>query len=290
MKQEDKKKLDRLKQEYRNIPVPKDARNRALAGIEAAKREKRRNNMIKFTKRTGMTAAAAMLTITVMTNLSPVTANAMEQIPVIGSIAKVVTFRTFEDAGQNHEAKIDVPQVSIAGKENTAVNKSIEDYANELIAEYEQEAAASQDGDGHYSVSSTYEVVTDTERYLSLRINTTVIMASGAGSVKIYTIDKTTGEVITLSGLFKDKPDTLTAISDNIKKQMTGQMAADESKLYFYQSGEEAAEDFKGLTGEESFYFNEDGLLVIVFDEYTVAPGYMGVVEFTIPEDIAGKF
>lgn len=290
MEQEDKKKLDRLKQEYQNIPVPKDARNRVLAGIEAAKKEKRRNNMIKFTKRTGMTAAAAMLTITVMTNLSPVTANAMEQIPVIGSIAKVVTFRTFEDSGQNHEAKIDVPQVSIAGKENTAVNKSIEDYANELIAEYEQEVAASQGEDGHYSVSSTYEVVTDTEQYLSLRINTTVIMASGAGSVKIYTIDKATGEVITLGGLFKDKPDALTAISDNIKKQMTDQMAADESKLYFYQSGEEAAEDFQGLTGEESFYFNQDGLLVIVFDEYTVAPGYMGVVEFTIPEDTAGKF
>lgn len=290
MEQEDKKKLDRLKQEYQNIPVPKDARNRVLAGIEAAKKEKRRNNMIKFTKRTGVTAAAAMLTITVMTNLSPVTANAMEQIPVIGSIAKVVTFRTFEDAGQNHEAKIDVPQVSIAGKENTAVNKSIEDYANELIAEYEQEAAASQGGDGHYSVSSTYEVVTDTEQYLSLRINTTVIMASGADSVKIYTIDKATGEVITLAGLFKDKPDALPAISDNIKKQMADQMAADESKLYFYQSGEEAAEDFKGLTGEESFYFNQDGLLVIVFDEYTVAPGYMGVVEFTIPEDTAGKF
>ena len=31
------------------------------------------------------------------------------------------------------------------------------------------------------------------------------------------------------------------------------------------------------ITGDESFYFNENGELVIVFDEYTVAPGYMGV-------------
>lgn len=290
MTQEDKEKLDRMKQDYKNIPVPEDAKNRVLAGIEAAKKEKRSNNMIKFSKRTGMTAAAAMLTITVMANISPITASAMEQIPVIGSIAKVVTFRTFEDAAENHEAKIDVPQVSIDGKENAAVNKSIEDYANELIAEYEKEVTESQNGEGHYSVTSTYQVVTDTDRYLSLRINTTVTMASGAESVKIYTIDKTTGEVITLSGLLNENPELLAAVSGNIKQQMTEQMAADDSKTYFYNSGEDAAEDFQGLTGEESFYFNQDGLLVIVFDEYAVAPGYMGVVEFTIPEEIAGKF
>lgn len=290
MTQEDKEKLDRMKQDYKNIPIPEDAKNRVLAGIEAAKKEKRSNNMIKFSKRTGMTAAAAMLTITVMANISPITASAMEQIPVIGSIAKVVTFRTFEDAAENHEAKIDVPQVSIDGKENAAVNKSIEDYANELIAEYEKEVTESQNGEGHYSVTSTYQVVTDTDRYLSLRINTTVTMASGAESVKIYTIDKTTGEVITLSGLLNENPELLAAVSGNIKQQMTEQMAADDSKTYFYNSGEDAAEDFQGLTGEESFYFNQDGLLVIVFDEYAVAPGYMGVVEFTIPEEIAGKF
>lgn len=279
-----------MKQDYKNIPVPEDAKNRVLAGIEAAKKEKRSNNMIKFSKRTGMTAAAAMLTITVMANISPITASAMEQIPVIGSIAKVVTFRTFEDADENHEAKIDVPQVSIDGNENAAVNKSIEDYANELIAEYEKEVTESQNGEGHYSVTSTYQVVTDTDRYLSLRINTTVTMASGAESVKIYTIDKTTGEVVILSGLLNENPELLTAVSNNIKQQMTEQMAADDSKTYFYSSGEDAAEDFQGLTGEESFYFNQDGLLVIVFDEYAVAPGYMGVVEFTIPEEIAGKF
>ena len=33
-------------------------------------------------------------------------------------------------------------------------------------------------------------------------------------------------------------------------------------------------------------YIDEAGQLVIVFDEYEVAPGYMGVPEFIIPTDL----
>lgn len=66
-------------------------------------------------------------------------------------------------------------------------------------------------------------------------------------------------------------------------------MAADDSKAYFYNSPEEAVDDFTGITGTENFYFNPDGELVIVFDEYTVAPGYMGVVEFVIPKAVTGE-
>ena len=46
----------------------------------------------------------------------------------------------------------------------------------------------------------------------------------------------------------------------------------------------------RSLPVDESFYFNEEGLLVIAFDEYEVAPGYMGAVEFTIPSSVAGTF
>ena len=47
---------------------------------------------------------------------------------------------------------------------------------------------------------------------------------------------------------------------------------------------------FKGLTGDESYYFNDKGELVIAFAEYDVAPGYMGAVEFTIPASVTGTF
>ena len=275
MENDGRSKLEQLKEAYHTIPVPASARESMMAGIEKAKKEKRRRNVIQFTKKTGLTAAAALFAITVMANVSPATANAMENIPVIGT-------------KNNYEAKIDIPQVSIGDQSSAEVNKSIEEYANQLIGEYEKEVTGDLAGDGHYSVTSTYQVVTDNEKYLSLRINTTVIMASGAEYVKIFTIDKATGQVVTLKDLFRNKADYVKALSDNIKEQMREQMAAADSNMYFFESGEDAADDFNQITGDESFYFNENGELVIVFDEYTVAPGYMGVVEFTIPKSVTG--
>ncbi len=107
--------------------------------MKRQKKKREGESWIQFTKKTGLTAAAALFAITVMANVSPATANAMENIPVIGTIAKVVTFRTFEDTKDNYEAKIDIPQVSIGDQANAEVNKSIEEYANQLIAEYEKE-------------------------------------------------------------------------------------------------------------------------------------------------------
>ncbi|MEY8353818.1 DUF3298 domain-containing protein [Lachnospiraceae bacterium 54-53] len=288
MEYSDEEKLLEMKEGYQHIPMPKALRAGVLAGINRAKKEKRKKQMMKMTKRTGVTAAAAVLAIAVMANVSPVTANAMEDIPVIGAIARVVTFRTYEDSKQNYEAKIDIPRVSVNDKDNGAVNRSIEEYAGRLISEYEKEVTGDEAGDGHYSVTSSYDVVTDNEKYLSLRINTTVIMASGAEYVKIFTIDKSTGNVVTLNDLLKDKDDYIRAVSDNIRKQMEDQMAADDSKTYFYRGGDDSVEGFDQIRGDESFYFNENGEIVIVFDEYEVAPGYMGSVEFTIPRSVTG--
>ncbi len=287
MENRDKDTLFHLKKSYEEIPVPSSAHNAVLKGIQKGKKEKRITTMIKITKRSVLTTAAAVSIITIMANASPVTANAMEEIPVISAIAKVVTFRTFENSNNNYEAKIEIPKVSMGQKDNTKVNRSIEDYANQFIGEYEKQITDSLTGDGHYSVTSGYEVVTDNTNYLSLRINTTLIMASGAEYVKIFTIDKTSGEVVSLNHLFQGDDMMLSKIGDNIKMQMEKQMEEDDSKIYFNKS-DETIEGFQGLKGEENYYFNGKGEIVIVFDEYEVAPGYMGVVEFTIPKSVTG--
>ena len=287
MRQDEEKVIANLKKEYKDIPVPPQAKARMLQGINQAKKEQKRGIHMKVFKSTGATAAAAMVAITLMANLTPTTANAMEKIPVIGSIAKVVTFRTFEDQKDGYEAKVEIPQVTIDGKAETAVNKSIEEYANELIARYEQQLAQDQ-GQGHYALDSSYQVVTDTDKYLAIRIDTTVAMASGAQYVKIFTVNKATGNVLTLNDLFNNNTELLNAVSSNIKEQMTAQMSADENVMYFLNS-DMPDTDFTGLKGTESFYFNKSGELVITFDEYEVAPGYMGAVEFTIPTSVTGQ-
>ena len=279
---EKKDKIEEMKTAYDKIPVPDLAQARVLAGIQKAKSEKSGNVVYRVMKGGGMGLVAAMLTITVMVNTNQTIANAMEQIPVIGAFAKVVTFRTYEDHSQGGEAVIEIPKIQQEGAESGtfAVNKSIEEYAQSLISQYETEIKNHQT-DGHYQLTSFYEIVTDDSRYLSIRINTTEVMASGAQYVKIFTINKATGDIVTLKELFPDRPGYISEISENIKAQMREQMAADDSKLYFLDS-EYPETDFNEITGDESFYFNGDGKLVIVFDEYQVAPGYMGVVEFVV--------
>ena len=272
--------MEMWKEEYDQIPVPQEARDRIEAGIMRARLEKKRSDRMKNMKRTGVTAAALVLTFGIAVNASPVVAQAMDGIPVIGSIARVVTIRNFSESTDNGMmADINVPQID----GNVAANAEMDAYAKELIARYEKEVVAQLgQEEGHYALESSYEVVSDNDKYVSIRINTVETMASGAEFVKIFTVDKATGQTVSLKD-YLNSPEKLEAVSQNIKDQMAAQMAEDEGKVYFTE-GEPGG--FTGLTGDENFYLNEAGELVIVFGEYEVAPGYMGTVSFTIPKDV----
>ena len=94
--------------------------------------------------------------------------------------------------------------------------------------------------------------------------------------------------MVSLGSLLGGSKEQMEAISENIRQQMKAQMAGDENIAYFLNT-DLPDSNFKGITGEESYYFNENGELVISFDEYEVAPGYMGAVTFTIPQSVTGK-
>ena len=107
-----------------------------------------------------------MAALVILTNINPTIANAMENVPILGPISKIVTFRTYEDQTNHFEAKVDVPEIESAPAE---VNQSIEEYANALIAQYESDLRSSQ-GEGNYSLTSSYQVVTDTPNYLACEL------------------------------------------------------------------------------------------------------------------------
>lgn len=284
---DDVKELDAMKIEYEEVPVPEQLVFNVKQAIRKGKQEnRRRESFMKIVKPVGITAAAAMAAIVILSNSSQSIAYAMERIPVIGAISRVVTFRTYEDKSGNFEVKMEIP--SVEGDDSGQVNKSIEEYANEFISMYEADLKASG-GEGNYALESDYEVVTDNEKYLVIRVNTLQIMASGTQFVKTFVVDKMTGETVDLLKLLGNDSEKLQAVGENIKDQMREQMAADESISYFLDS-EMPEWDFQGLSGEESFYFNGNGELVIAFNEYDVAPGYMGAVAFTIPASVAGTF
>ena len=146
--------MEMWKEEYDQIPVPQEARDRIEAGIMRARLEKKRSDRMKNMKRTGVTAAALVLTFGIAVNASPVVAQAMDGIPVIGSIARVVTIRNYNESTDNGMmADISVPQID----GNVAANAEMDAYAKELIARYEKEVVAQLgQEEGHYELESIY--------------------------------------------------------------------------------------------------------------------------------------
>ena len=82
-----------------------------------------------------------MVGVTGLANSSATIAHAMEQIPVLGAITKVVTFRNYEDDRGNTSAHIEVPQIE-GGEGVSDLNDAIKAYTDTIIAQYEKDAAA----------------------------------------------------------------------------------------------------------------------------------------------------
>lgn len=228
------------------------------------------------------TVAAALALSIILPNVSPGTAMAMANIPLIGKYFQVVTVRDFQYDENNKLADVKIPQVDTAQAQG--INREIEAYTNQLLEEFKEDVEAGEDNFRELSVS--YEVTMDTDIWFTLRISAFEAQGGGANQVKYYHIDKTTGKEMKLADLFAANPNYISAISDEIKLQMREQMAKGGGKVYFI-AGEGGTEDgFDTISPDEDFYLTPEGNLVIVFDEYQVAPGSMGCPEFTIPKQM----
>lgn len=276
------KKLEELKKEYHHIPVPDEL---DFVVRQALKKGRSRS----VAKRSAIGAAAAVLLFVGGVNASPALARAMEQIPVLGQVVNVVTFTSYKLEDGGYSANIEVP--SLENMNNKELQASLNGkYIEESKALYEQFVAETRLQDvegGHFSLESGYEIKTNNEQILSLARYVVETAGSAAESYQFDTIDKQNEWLITLPSLFKND-DYIAIISDNIKQQMISQMEQDDSLVYWVeQKGETAMSDaFQQIAADQSFYINDQQQLVIVFNEYEVAPGYMGIVEFTIPSQV----
>ena len=70
-----------------------------------------------------------------------------------------------------------------------------------------------------------------------------------------------------------------------VKEGMAKKMAEDPDAMYYSRDDEDDFNDdfaFQTIEPDQSFYLNEQGQVVIVFPKYAIAPGYMGIQEFTV--------
>lgn len=285
-------KLKRMKQNYQQPELSPEQLETLQAKIKESAMENKRHkkNILKFTA----VAAACVAAFIILPNLSVTIASAMEQIPILGSLVEVVTFRNYQYHDERHTADIDTPQLELQtqlanqqAQENLTktmdeINAEIQEITDKITKEFE---AYAQNEMGYQDVLVKSEVLSTAEDYFTLKL----ICYQGAGSGYewdyFYTVNLTTGERMKLKDIFNDNADYITPISENIKKQMQEQMDADEN-IHYWLHDDIDEWNFKAINDETSFYLNEKGNVVICFNEGDVAPMYMGTVEFEIPAEV----
>lgn len=316
-----KKGIEDLKKEYKDIHMSEQQVDAFRKSIELAKKENRKIKKMRIWKVVSAAVAAVMITFIVLPNTSASVAYAMGQIPVLGNVVRVVTFRDYSYEGETQIADIDVPELEIETvpeegndvmpidanteeipvydggtslEESTkttledavnGINRDIDTLTSEIIREFEKSLRE----EGYVKeVIVSHETVKTPEQYFTLKLTHYEAVADGAELVYYYTIDLITGERLALKDLFMEEADYIGIISKEIIRQMREQMAADENVWYWLD--EEMEEwNFKTITDETQFYINENNHLVISFNEGDVAPMYMGVVTFEIPEEVLAE-
>lgn len=285
------KKLQLLKQQYLEVPIPKELDSMVENILKEKNLYKRKRKRIL--KSISLVAASLFISLVLLTigvNSSQAFASTVSKIPIVGGIVKVLTFKEYTVDEERFKANIQVP--SIEGLENKELENSLnEKYLAEnkkLYEEFMAEMEEMKKNEGGYlGVDSGYEVVTDTEQLLSIRRYVLNIAGSSSTTYQYDTIDKKEEILITLPSLFQDDS-YIDVISENIKTQMREKMRENDGFIYWIDIGEdeEFIQPFEKISPHQNFYITEEGKLVISFDEYEVGPGYMGVQEFEIPTEV----
>lgn len=218
-------------------------------------------------------SAAAVVTLFVaLPNVSVSAASALEQVPVLGSLVRVITLRNYFYDDGHSTAHVSVPQVEGAGTAVQQVNQDVQANIQSLLDQFYEDADLLAQTGGYQDLSVSYDVVTDNDHWFTLRVCAVQAQGSGNQILRYYHMDKDTGRQATLSDLFPEDSDYVTVLSGQVREQLEGEPD-------FFQ-------DFSAIDPEQSFYWGEDGSLVLVFDEASVLPASYGNPEVVISAQV----
>lgn len=273
--------LKELKKRYENTPIPPQLDSRVKETIGKNRRSIHPVNIVAA----GL--AACLVVFTVGLNVSPTFAKSVADVPVIGAVARILTWREYWAGENNMELNVRVPQVSGLMNEELQgrLNQEFNETADAIIAQFDEDVDAlkkefGDDFEGHVSKAMDYEVFTNNDAVLSLALTDLFTGASATVNYKCYTVDKKNGGLISFDTLFVPGSEWREVISHEILRQMKAQMEEDDSKFYWVEESE--IEPFESIRTDQQFYIDPDGKLNILFDKYEVAPGYMGNPRFVI--------
>ena len=281
------------KQDYDNIKIPEELHRRVEQEIEKSRaREKviQLNRRKRWIRNTAAAAAAVCVAFTAALNTSTAFAVEAAQLPVIGTLARVLTFRNYETEKDGIGIAVEVPTIDMiqteTGIQVDEVNQQIYDlcrqYADEAVKRAEEYRKAFLDTGGteeewkahKIQINVGYEIKSQTDQYLSFIVRGTENWSTAYSESRYYNIDVNTGKMVSLADFLGT--DYIAAANESIRQQLSQRKEAGE----IFWTEEEGG--FSGITEDAKFYVNETGNPVIVFEKYEIAPGSSGEIEFEI--------
>lgn len=289
--------LKNAKEQYDAITIPEELSERVQEAIElSAEKHEQNKKVIEMTKRkkaarAGMGMAAAILAaFTVGLNTSTVFAEEMGKIPVIGAIAKVLTFESYEKQEDDLKISVSIPTVEMIAEDtkglDDAVNQEIlslcQQYVDEAVKRAEEYRKAFLETGGteeewaahNIEINVSYEIKSQTENYLSFVVRGSENWNAANNEERYYNLDLKNVKLVTLKELLGE--DYQNIANESIKQQIKER--ENQGEVFF--TPEEGG--FTGITEEQKFYVNEAENPVIVFEKYEIAPGSSGTQEFEI--------
>lgn len=277
------KKLRDAKKIYESIQIPEELDEMVNKTINNA--NKKSPSKLRRKKRFFTAAAATVMicgVLTVGVNTSEAFANSASEIPIIGNIARLLTFTEFEFKSDVINADIRIPEVNLndealAKKINLQIYKEMKICLTESEAralEYKEAYLATggtEEGFKPIDVKMDYELKSIDEKILSFVLFHHESLAAAYSETQFYNIDLENDTMLTLEDIYGNE--YMSLVNSSIEEQINIENSKSEGSVYF---------EFDGIDENQNFYINEKGETVIVFDKYSIAPGSMGMPEFII--------
>lgn len=274
------------KTDYFNIEIPDELDAIVNGAILEGKRQRVNSGASSFFKKTAVTVAALAISFITLLNVSPTFAHAAYQIPVLGDLCRIITFREyhFEDETQYIDAKI--PKLENTGKSdleervNLEIQKKINDCIeeNEAVARDYYSAFVETGGNPEdfmpVGITVDYDIKCINNEYVSFVIYQYETAFNAYNHEIYYNLDLESGKNLTLRDWLGNDYREIAAesIENTIAKW------SDEQKAMLWD--DLTISDL--ISEQTNFYINEDGNAVVVFAPYEAAVGATGALEFTI--------
>lgn len=314
------------KRTFEQIEIPEELKETVERAVHSVDKKKsaaryRQRRLVRAARNIGVAAAAVLLCMTVGVNTNEVLAKELGQLPVIGSLVRVLTITSYHEEDGDHDITVNVPEIEVeeTGTAGTgevpqteeasgmsdadieeAVNAQIQKIVDDHVAQAKEKFAEYKDaffatggteeewGGRTMDINVDYEVKYQEGSVLSLVLKTSEAWVAAQELRYYYNIDVAQNRELTLKDLLGE--DYVNIANESIRRQMNERAAADENLVYWGVTETESSIDgFVTVDENTDFYINEKGNPVVCFGEYEVGPGFMGIQEFEIEKNVAGQ-